>query len=485
MTLSPTRPASLAAQIAMLLCLSLLAIYWIRVAQLGGFSVKAYHLGMLAVMIATAASLSGISSAVRVVAFCSAWFLPYCLYLLFLYPAVIGSPGMGILVRQLFSLAAFVGVAAFLSRSADPAKILRRGALCGLVLFMIFTEYSAHRIGKSLIGAITDFLSSGSFQALIYKFFRPVFNSLEDTNDLVFGASIGNVIAVAMIVLALCFRIGWRKPGLDLLGSAAIAAALILALLLDSRSVVLGGVVCLCCASVARLGINRAISLGGMFRWCTIVIAGALLLLMVTLRSTAALDSVLSSFEFTDKSAESRMGQYSWALSLINDNPVWGHGYRLSDDGYPIHNLFLSSWAYVGLVGFVLTAIFYCCFSWIWIRTTISILVRPECWVLAGRPEWVLVLPILPLFRVWVSGGGGHPAYGEWFALAVFVGLVLRNELAAAESRVRPDEYRVSKLASPALRKSRPSGRVGGLAENAKPAQTQSTSRPRSRSMEA
>jgi hypothetical protein len=454
MMLSPARPASLGAQIAMLMCLSLLAIYWIRVAQLGGFSVKAYHLGLFAVVIATAVSLSGIASAMRVVAFCSTWFFPYCAYLVFLYPAVNGTPGMGILVRQLFSVAAFVGVAAFLSRSPDPTKILRRGALCGLILFLVFTEYSAHRIGKSVIIAITDFLSSGDFQALTYKFFRPVFNSLEDSNDLVFGASIGNVIAVAVMMLALCFRIGWRKPGLDLLGSAATAAAIVLALLLDSRSVVLGGVACIFCAYIARLAINRTISLVEMFLWCIIVIVGAALLLTILLRSTAALDSVLSSFEFTDKSAESRMGQYSWALSLINDNPLWGHGYRLSEDGYPIHNLFLSSWAYVGLVGFFLTSVFYCCFSWIWIRATTSVLAQPARWVLPGRPEWVLVLPILPLFRVWVSGGGGHPAYGEWLGLAVFAGLLLRNELAAAERRVRPDECRVIEI-EPSLRTAR------------------------------
>jgi hypothetical protein len=122
------------------------------------------------------------------------------------------------------------------------------------------------------------------------------------------------------------------------------------------------------------------------------------------------------------------LAQYEWAFSLINESPILGHGYALAESGLPIHNLFLSSWSYVGFIGFALVLIFYVSFIWVWLRWVFLVLTKPSYWILAARFEWVAVLPILPLFRVWISGGGGHFTFGEWIALGVFVGLLMRNE---------------------------------------------------------
>jgi hypothetical protein len=91
--------------------------------------------------------------------------------------------------------------------------------------------------------------------------------------------------------------------------------------------------------------------------------------------------------------------------------------------------LFLSAWAYTGYIGFGLIVTFYVCLLYAWTRWLYLALTRPNFWVLGARLEWVAVLPVLPLFRVWVSGGGGHVAFGEWIALGVFFGLLMQNEM--------------------------------------------------------
>ena len=90
---------------------------------------------------------------------------------------------------------------------------------------------------RTLISA-ADFLGSGSFKALIYGFFRPVFNSLEDGSDLTFVASLTNSIAVSILVLSLCFRAGYRKRGVDAAGTMVMILTLLLGLLLNAGRLV-------------------------------------------------------------------------------------------------------------------------------------------------------------------------------------------------------------------------------------------------------
>jgi hypothetical protein len=43
------------------------------------------------------------------------------------------------------------------------------------------------------------------------------------------------------------------------------------------------------------------------------------------------------------------------------------------------------------------------------------------------RAEWVAVMPLLPLFRVWVAGDAGHPDFASWIAIFAFVAVVHAN----------------------------------------------------------
>jgi hypothetical protein len=434
---SKIKNAGLPLQAGMLACFSFMAVYWIRVAQFGGFSLEAHSAALLCLVAASCASVYSPATIFRVLSYCAPWFLAYVAYLLLYIPAAAGTPGFGLLTKQALFLAGFLCIAAFFSRLPEPAKLLRRAALCGIVLYLIFTEYSGRLIGKSLIGATIDFLGSGSFKGLIYGFFRPVFNSLESGPQPTFVASLTNSIAASLVVLAICFRIGGNRRRVDVLGSVITVAIVLLCLLLNARSAVLAALASLAMAFVVRLAVARAVSLMEMLYWCVIavVLVGAAAVLIS--RGASAVDSIITAFEFSDNSAGVRLDQYGWALGLIENRLFLGHGYLETADGLPIHNLFLSSWAYVGLVGFALILIFYVGLVAAWLRWLYLAVTRQDYWVLDVRLEWVAVLPILPLFRVW-------PAYAEWVALGVFFGLVLRNEMErqAAAGGWRADSIR-------------------------------------------
>ena len=93
-----------------------------------------------------------------------------------------------------------------------------------------------------------------------------------------------------------------------------------------------------------------------------------------------------------------------------------------------MHNLFLGAWLHAGLIAFLLVLAFYFVILGTWIAFLFQITMRSDAWVLPLRAEWVAVLPLLPLFRVWVSGDAGHPEFSSWIALFAFFAITLVNE---------------------------------------------------------
>lgn len=416
-------------RLSMLLCLGLMAIYWVRLVELGNYSLEANHIGLVMVVLATTLSVYGAPAARKVVAYCAPWLFAYALYLILLLAAVYETPGFTLWVRQLAFAVGFVAIACFFYVASDVSGSLRRGGLCGILLFVLLTEYSARQIDKSLAGAIFDFVASGNFHAVIFRFFRPVFNSLAQSSDLAFRASVTNSIAVSLLVLAICFRVGSTTRRIDIAGTCIFVAVLFLCLLMNARSVVLAGVLGMMLASAVGLATTRGVSLAALLWWCVLTMAAGVLALVVASRGTAVLESVSDAFLFADSSTESRLSQYRWAFDLIEGRLLFGHGYVVTDSGHPVHNLFLSAWVHTGFFGFALVTFFYLALAYTWVRWLYRLLTIPGYWVLHARPEWVAVLPVLPMVRMWLSGAGGHPAFGEWVALAVFVGVIMHNDL--------------------------------------------------------
>jgi O-antigen ligase len=159
----------------------------------------------------------------------------------------------------------------------------------------------------------------------------------------------------------------------------------------------------------------------------------ALLALLVAvlafyLPDTGASTTLSDRFAFDDYSAASRIEQYEQAIEQIERSPITGSGY-FEANGHIIHNLFLAAWVHAGIAAFALVLMFYIVLILRWVGIVASVAKRPRRWILPVSFEWIAPLPILPLFRVWLSGDSGSLFFGEWIALAAFFGCVLANEL--------------------------------------------------------
>ena len=91
--------------------------------------------------------------------------------------------------------------------------------------------------------------------------------------------------------------------------------------------------------------------------------------------------------------------------------------------------MFLYAWGYGGVIAFLLVVMFYVTVLWRWMSLLFAITRNSGYWVLPLGVEWIAALPVLPLFRMWLSGEGGIMKFGEWLALSVFFGCLAANEL--------------------------------------------------------
>jgi O-antigen ligase len=407
------------------LVLAGMCIQWVTLGSIGPFSVKLPYLMLSLAMIYAASSSSRLRACSQFVRQNAAWIAPFAVYIVLLTVALYRSDGQNMPLRQIFY---FVGTTAFagsLAMTREPRSIIRIGASVAIALFIIVVEILARRIGLSWLDAISAFIRGGDLQFVIYRFFRPVFNSLDP--DVTVVASQKNAIAVCVLTAALLFRCASRHPWRDAKGAAVLVAALVLLLLLNTRSVLIVAGVSIVLATLMGAVMRPQHATGLLLKGLTAV---ALVVIAVgyTQAETPALDTMSDRFSFEDQSTASRVQQYEAAVVKIKEHPLIGNGY-FELDGKPIHNLFLSSWVHAGLAAFILVLAFYLALLGRWLSILLTVITYPERWVIPIAFEWIAPLPILPLFRVWLSGDGGHLFLGEWLALSAFLGIVLANDL--------------------------------------------------------
>jgi hypothetical protein len=406
--------------------LGIMCIQWVVLAQSGPYTLKVPYVALALVIAFAASNMRRVRAAVWTVRQNWPWLLPFLLYMVLLSTVLFGSGVRNPGPRQFLYILGCVGIAASLAAATKASTILRTGGALAVILFVVVVELMARKLGLSWADAVRAFLTSGDLHFIVFSFLRPVFNSLDPTGDVTFVASQKNAIAACLLVSTLLFRSAWPKPSRDWVGWAHMGAVLFLLLMLNTRSVLIA----------AALGIMLAMSLRTFLRsepthWLLLkglVALAAVIVAMGYIEASPVSDLMTDRFAFDDASAAARELQYSVALQKIADSPILGSGYQVVN-GYVIHNLFLSAWVNAGILAFLLVLCFYLLLIARWLGFIWALVRRPEDWVLPLAPEWIAPLPLLPLFRVWISGDGGNPFLGEWIALGCFAGLVLANDL--------------------------------------------------------
>ena len=409
------------------LLLATMCIQWVVLASVGQFSIKLPYAALALVILFAISGQRRIRACLLFVGQNGHWMLPFILYIILLSAALYGSGGHNPGPRQLFYLAGCIAFAGCLAAARNIGAVLRAGATLAVGLFIIVVELMARGLGLSWLDAIREFLTGGDLHFVVFSFLRPVFNSLDPSGDVTFVASLKNAIAVCVLVAGLLFRAGSPNPRSDFVGMAHTGVVLFLLLLLNTRSVII----------VAGISLILTMALGEMAKGAhklhflllkalAAVLAVAIAISMST--PTPVGELIGDRFAFDDASAAARVVQFEAAWQRIGEHPITGSGYY-EVAGYTVHNLFLSAWMNAGIFAFLCVVIFYILLIGRWVAFVWTLVRFPERWVLPLAPEWVAPLPLLPFFRVWLSGDGGNLFLGEWIAVAAFLGLILANDL--------------------------------------------------------
>lgn len=406
-----------------------LTLTWVPVTSLGGFDLRLPYLvalvlgGVLCLLPTQLAT--GLSSVLRMIL---PWLAAYVLYLMLLQMNLAGGSTKGMVFRQFFFLTCALTLAVGLVAAHADARILRQGGMLAIVSFFAFTEYLAHRIGLSWTGTLMHFLTTGDLGFVFYHFLREMFLMVVPEGVDV-PASNKNIVAVCMFTAMVLMRAGYTGKGADRIGGFVTAFTLLTLVVFNTRSVLLMAALGLPLAAwigVLRRGVR---SPGEFYVKTAMIVLGALVLVLILSVGSAAMDEVAARLSFEDQSTEGRFNQYSWAFSRIEQSPLIGSG-LVEIKGQVVHNLFIGAWLHAGLVPFLLVVGAYLGLFLSWVLFVFRLVAAPGGWVLPVQVEWVAILPLLPLFRMWVAGDAGHPGFGEWIAFGAFFGLVAANRRA-------------------------------------------------------
>ena len=409
------------------LLLATMCIQWVVLASVGQYSLKLPYAAFGLVILFAVSGQRRIRACVFFVRQNGYWILPFILYIILLSAALYGSGGHNPGPRQLFYLTGCIAFAGCLAAARDMGAVLRAGATLAIGLFIVVVEFMARGLGLSWIDAIREFVTSGDLHFVVFSFLRPIFNSLDPTGEVTFVASQKNSIAVCVLVAGLLFRAGSAKPKSDILGMIHTAVILFLLLLLNTRSVIIvAGVSLILVMTLGELA-KRVHNLQVLaLKALAAILAVAIAISLST--PTPVGELIGDRFAFDDASAAARVVQFEAAIDRIEEHPITGSGfYEVA--GYTVHNLFLSAWMNAGIFAFLFVVSFYVLLVGRWVSFVWNLVRHPERWVLPLAPEWVAPLPLLPFFRVWLSGDGGNLFLGEWIAVAAFLGLILANDL--------------------------------------------------------
>lgn len=420
--------------LALSLVIGSLPFAWVPIANIGGFDLRLPY--------ATALLLGGVlclfpgklAQGLRhLVPAMAPWLVVYALYLVVLFFGLAGGGSKGMIVRQVFFLLCGGVVAlAIIATQADP-KVFRRGGLLAICGFLAVSEALAWQLGLSWITVIRHLASTGDIEFVFYQFLKEMFQLVLPPGTEA-QASDKNAVAVALLTALFLVRAGCSQGGSDRLGQVITVLTLAVLVILNTRSALLLAAIGLPLAGwigTVRDGVRDL----GEFTVKSVLFFGIMIGAIVVLSMESAATALIDSrFSFSDASSGNRFDQYAWAMQRIESAPLWGSGMG-EFKGQPIHNLFLGAWMHAGLFAFVLVGLAYLMVVVGWFVFVVRVTAQKGSWVMAARAEWIAVLPLVPLFRVWIAGDAGHPSFVETTSLCAFMALIVTNRLVRRRAR--------------------------------------------------
>jgi O-antigen ligase len=322
--------------------------------------------------------------------------------------------GMEIPIQVSMALIFGWGISILIARGTLP---VRRIAFFGNAVLIGMIIVSASLTGRNFFIAFISGLSGRRWD-LLTKVLKPMLNAFSSNfADLIYKTTLINIIAATLVVFSILSF--YRKNESDEITipefSLAMMAITISFLIFSSSSLIVIAVF------VLLKVIQITFTYKPVYRFAIIIASGFALIAACNYVFEYASNNIATD----EKTRSVRINQYEYALSLINENPIFGFGY-VKIDGLNIHNFLLFSWVTGGISLLILALLFYLFFA----KTVINLIQMDRL----NFPIYV-ALGALVLVRTLVGGGGGAPNSSVVLPLALIIGLLARKNAELARTR--------------------------------------------------
>ncbi len=438
--------------------LAAMPLAWWNFARGAGLSIKLPHLAWLALMVVVvlARDLSGIAALSRTSLRTT--------LLAFVAMAVVSvvalaysdlSVAVPIVAKSLIYFTLFMALAAAVMMLPPTLleRVSRRSALIGLAGFLLVAQLTFMSLGRNFLAEYVQAGLSANVPALQFTFYPALFNYSDGTvvtrgDDDFVSTSLRNSLVGSFILYGVLLG-AYASVRASLFNRAVrwglwSMIALLVALSV-SRSNWIAGLLIMGVVGMATLLPvlrRRRVSLAGVLA-ATTALALLIVAVVLSLESWAALLDAASE-RLSTLSEDGRLSMYADALRAISSQgAVFGHGVGATIDasgGVPVrvHNFFLALWYEIGLHGLLAGILFYLSIVIVWVRAFWGHVTGSRRWADGVSGAWVLALPVLPLFRSLISGGGGGFSPVEWCCLAFCFAEMARSRRVRSAGVPRP-----------------------------------------------
>ncbi len=427
----------------------LMPFQWIALYEVADRSLKPVHIG-LAVVGLGFFLLGRPLQRVIAAAAASDWFaLLFGLYVNMMMFALIWTTGPiagGIIVfKQAMYFVVFLMLAGTIVGipSDRMASAVKWSVPSGFLIFCAAGVVVFAMIGQNLFLQITAAIIRGDPKFLQFGIYPVMFKLAggkpqgEDAET--FGTNLRNTLVGAFflyILLLNMYRPLWRSVRMQVVATVFSLVGVALIFLSVSRSNIL--VLAIAFSLVFGIKLLRGWRPSMMTLVLGLAATAAVFTGLVAAPGFVSGSASIADQRVSEISSNTRIVMLQQVVTPLEEHPVRGSGINstvsiASGHDSRMHNVFAVAWFEVGLWALVVAILFNAAIVIAWGRQMWRVIAYPDHWVLPVAPHWVAALPVLPLIRAQLSGGGAFTLV-EWSCLALFFGLVARNR---AERRAR------------------------------------------------
>ena len=450
------------ALLPLVLYIMILPVWWLRFEEILGFSIpivgSLFALSVFAIIIHTSVWQKAKYLLRRSVLFFSA----YALYIFVIVVAFPFSDAAGALVHVRFLFSSFIIFSCLVllvvsSTTEQLARVIYTASIGGFLLFSIYVFFVFSTLGRNLFAELYRAVLSADLVRLTREFYVTIFNFSVD-NSIAFGttdwkaASLRNHLMAGLLVfliLLMAFRPAIQHRLLRTAGTVIAGICFLSVLFSSTRANISVLILVVIFVIVIVSLINTEVR-----PWRLVILTAlpSLALFMIISGRISFFQGFFTilSERFSAVGQDPRLLMAAAGIEGIMAKPLLGNGVAMSVLGEHVsHNLFLGAWYEAGVFGFLASVLWVGAVYYYWIKTLITVIRKPKRWVLNVAPHWILALPILPMFRIWINGRSGNMGLPEWLCLVFFFGAITINQLELKKmilSYIQPERKKSHRL---------------------------------------